>query len=499
MSERVEIPWPGHPYAPAPLALFARTSRGNADGTLTPAVIVDDAGRAIRKTPLLQLRELARHAWLRVCTGALRAIAWLVTKHRAPEVAAATPGPGPVVLVLPVLPDLSHTFVYREVLAMRRQRPDWRVVALARDARAPVHAEAAELAKHAVFLRRDGITAAAARALRWLLRRRGRELFALYRAQPGGSTGDLLGKLPLRDARHPGNAFALADQLRALRPRHVHVYASTYATNVAMGAAHLLGVPFSISSYVDFEFPYAHKMLAAKLARTAFFRVVTAYCRDRLLALPETAAIAAERVPVILLGLDLANWQQRAALRGDGVLVSAARLVRKKGLHVVPKALATLRARGVACRWRVLGDGPERDALQRACTEHGVAGLVEFVGPRDNAAVRAELLTADLALLPCVVAPDGDRDGIPIFLCEAMALGVPVVTTPVSGIPELVRDGDTGFLARPEDSDALADVLQRALGDRELARAVGERGRAAVNAKLDVDVLTRDLVAWIER
>ena len=114
--------------------------------------------------------------------------------------------------------------------------------------------------------------------------------------------------------------------------------------------------------------------------------------------------------------------------------------------------------------------------------------------------IRAQqlLLAADAAVLPCVVASDGERDGIPIFLCEAMALGVPVVTTRVSGIPELVRDGDTGVLCAPGDTNALADALARVLGDPEFASAIGARGRAAVHRELDVDRLVGRLIARIE-
>jgi glycosyltransferase involved in cell wall biosynthesis len=266
-----------------------------------------------------------------------------------------------------------------------------------------------------------------------------------------------------------------------------------------MGAARLLGVPSSISSYVDFEFAYSHKMLAAKLQQATFCRVVTNFCAERLRALPAASATPATRIPVVLLGLDLDHWQQRATPRGDGTLVSAARLVPKKGLHFVPPALDLLRKRGIHCRWRVIGDGPELDTLQRLCERHGVADRVQFLGPLDNAAVRSELLTADLALLPCIVAADGERDGIPIFLCEAMALGVPVVTTPVSGIPELVRDGDTGWIAAPGDCNALADVLAHALTDTATTQAIAARGRAAVHRGLDVDKLASLLVAEIER
>ena len=490
------VRWAGHPWATAPVAqiLAARRAAPN-------TVVVDDAGREVPFGRWAVVRETARELLRAGLDALLAGLVWTCVGRRAPAVARATAGPGPTVVVVPVLPDLSHTFVYREVLAMLRQRPDWRVVALERRHDAPLHDEAKALLAHAEFLPRDGVLARFGRVLRCLATRRGRALFALYRSAQDGSCRDLLGKQVLRDPRHPGIALALADRLRrdpAGAPRHLHVYSSTYATNVTMGAALLLGVPFSVSSYVDFEFPYAHRLLAEKVARASFFRVVTADCARRLLALLGPTAPSPDRVPVVLLGLDLGAWQADAVPPRRGVLVSAARLVEKKGLVLMPPALAELARRGLSCRWLVVGDGPELPAIQAACARHEVADRVEFRGPQGNQVVRQLLLAADVAVLPCVVAADGERDGIPIFLCEAMALGVPVVSTPISGIPELVRDGDTGVLCAPGDWQALADALARLLQDPERAAAIGARGRAAVHRELDVDRLVGRLIARIE-
>ena len=483
------VVWQGRPYCPAPLAAIRAAGPG--------ALVVDEKGERVPFGPLRFAREGVRGLWLRALDAFCGAAAAAVAPRSAPPVRAGRPGRGPVVLLLPVLPDLSHTFVYREVLSMLRQRPDWRVVVLQHNPTAPVHREAAELLPRVQFLRRDAITRRAVRVLGWLLRRAGRELFALYRERPGGGVRDLLGKNPLRDPRHPGNAFNLADQLAALDPRHLHVYSSTYAANVAMGAAHLLDVPFSISSYVDFEFAYDHQMLAEKMARARFFRVVTAFCAARLrerLALPADDT----RVFVLWLGVDLENWQAPRRAARDGALVSAARFVEKKGLRFVPAALAELRRRGVPFRWVLIGDGPELAPIRSECERLGVADAVQFLGPKGNDVVREQLLGAAAALLPCVIAEDGERDGIPIFLCEAMALGVPVVSTPVSGIPELVTDRETGFLCAPGDPAALADTLAAALGDPARAGAIGAAGRALVHRELDVDRLTARLVARIE-
>ena len=486
------VVWRSHPRAPAPVQAILRARRSGS------CRVEDDHGREVACGPARLLYEGARAAILRIGGAAIGLLARACCPRRSPPIRRDGADPsGPVVLVVPVLPDVSHTFVYREVLALLDARPDWRCVALAAEARAPQHPEAIALMQRSVFLPRTGVFLRLARMLRWLCTSRGRELFSLYRASEGGSVAALLHKRAIADARDPGNAFELADLLRGMRPRHVHVYSSTHPTNVAMGAAHLLAVPFSISSYVDFEFDYSHKLLAEKFARATFFRVVTQFCARALVA-TLGASCEPSRVAVVYLGLDLENWSERAPLAGRGVFVSAARFVEKKGLRYVPAAIKALRERGITVRWRLVGDGPEREAIHAEVVAAGVADLVDFLGPLDSAAMRRELLAADAAVLPCVVAQDGERDGIPIFLNEAMALGVPVVTTSVSGIPEMVRDGETGFLCEPRDSRGLADALLRALTDRAVASRVGANARELVRAQLDVRATSAQLLARID-
>lgn len=489
------VTWQGWPHAPAPLAAI-RAARRHDRST----VVVSDAGRPVPWGYFTAFRELARGLWQRgldlLLAGWIRST---VARRSPPVRTLVQKASGPVVLVLPVLPDLSHTFVYREVLRILSSRPDWRVVVLERNERVPIHPEVAALLPAACFVPTEGVTRRALRLMRGLLTRRGREVFSLYLAQPGGAVGDLLGRNPLRDPRHPGNAFRLAEMVGPMQPRELHVYSSTYSANVAMGAAHLLGCSLSISSYVDFEFAYAHKLLAEKIARSRFFRVVSAYCRARLREQPGLPWLSDDRVPVVDFGIDLKQWPHSAPLAGRGVLVSAARLVPKKGFHLVPPALAQLRSRGIVCHWRLIGDGPERSTLQGLCAEHGVADMVEFLGARDSSFVRQELLGADLAVLPCVMVADGERDGIPVFLAEAMALGVPVVTTPVAGIPELVKDRQTGFLSAPGDVPALVNLLAELLMAPKSTHAVAAGGRSIVEHKFDVDITASQLIGHIER
>lgn len=428
-------------------------------------------------------------------TARLGANILLLLFGRSPQPASVPSSAAPLTIVLPILPDLSHTFVYRETLAILRQRPDTRVLCLEHNHGAPQHAEVTSLLPHVRFVPHRGVVAHYLDVFGSMLRRPRRTacLLALYAQRSGGSAGDLFGKNPLRDARHPGRAFALARALNG--SGHVHVYGSTYAANVVMGAALLTAAPFSISSYVDFDFAYDFKMLDEKYRRATFFRVCTQYCQRRL---RELIGAVPARTPVVLWGLELDAWPRAWQPAGTGRLFTACRIVAKKGLHLLPPALAELRDAGIAFAWRIAGTGPELERLRSLVRQHRLDDRVTFLGALHNDAVRRELEQADLFVLPCVIAADGERDGIPIAITEAMATGVPVLTTPVSGIPEVVRDGDTGFLVAPDDVPALAARLRELLVAPERTRDVAARGRREIEATHSVDDSATALLRCID-
>lgn len=494
----VHVPWIGRPWSVAPLARAWRSRRRGR----TVQWIDDDAGVG-RCGLAFFLREGCRSAWFVCWNLAATIVAMLLLPRRAPPPRPSTDdasGTGPIAIVVPILPDLSHTFVYREIARLCAHEPGLSVHVLEAGDQATVHPEAARLWESAIFVPRDGITAHFWRVIRYFVGspRRARRLLGLY-ARSGTPRGfrALLGKLPLRDPRHPARAFALADVLARRPAGPIHVYGSTYAANVALGAAVLLDRPFAISSYVDFDFDYDMKLLREKFEHARFFRVCTDFCGVRmreLLTLPDTT-----RVPTIVWGLDVTEFRdlEPAVTADPPVLFSASRLVPKKGLHLMPPALAALRDRGIACRWIVAGDGAERERLESLVEEHGVADRVEFLGPIPNDVVRSRLRAATAAVLPCVIATDGERDGIPIFFTEAMALEVPVVATPVSGIPELIEHGVTGYLADEGDVDSLVEALANVLTDDEQRARIAATGRDLVLRTQDADASARTLLARI--
>ncbi len=171
------------------------------------------------------------------------------------------------------------------------------------------------------------------------------------------------------------------------------------------------------------------------------------------------------------------------------------RLVEKKGFHILIEAIRLLRAEGRDVQCRIVGDGEERENLAQQIAAAALEGSVRLIGSLPQSEVVREMRSAALLACPCVVGSDGNRDGLPTVLLEAMALGLPCVATDVTGIPELVRDGETGFLVPDGDPEALSDAIVRALDDADLRQRLSRQARALIEREFDV---TRNAAALRE-
>ncbi|HLC21309.1 MAG TPA: glycosyltransferase, partial [Candidatus Methylomirabilis sp.] len=200
------------------------------------------------------------------------------------------------------------------------------------------------------------------------------------------------------------------------------------------------------------------------------------------------------------LGIDPAYGTSRN-LRGYSstpLILGIGRLVEKKGFRYLLGAAELLKKRGVSFRCILIGEGPERARLG-ALSEHlNLDGIVEFAGALSNDRVREYLAPPNLLVAPSVYASDGERDGIPTVLVEAMACGVPVVSTRVSGIPELISNKENGLLVPDRDEVALADAIGRLLTDAALRDRLTEEGRKTVYSRFDIHQSSRKLWSLIE-
>jgi colanic acid/amylovoran biosynthesis glycosyltransferase len=207
------------------------------------------------------------------------------------------------------------------------------------------------------------------------------------------------------------------------------------------------------------------------------------------------ANLALRAIAVHHLGVDLARIPERDRTgHGGGFSVLfVGRMVEKKGLGVLLAAIAALRARGRDIEVQVIGDGPEDNALRAEASASGLDGSVTFHGEQPHDFVLRMMNRCDCLALPSVTAANGDQEGIPVTLMEAMAAGLPVVSTYHSGIPELVSDDETGLLVPERDAAALADALDRLMSEKGLADRLAASARRFVAAEFNAGIQNRKL------
>ncbi len=252
---------------------------------------------------------------------------------------------------------------------------------------------------------------------------------------------------------------------------HLHAQFIDAASTVAFIAARLTGATFSVTNHTAYN-PY---LPGPKLDHAAAFFSISRYDRRHLLDLA-----GREDVPtlqVLYQGIDTASFAGEREVRDGGPtrILTVSALKEKKGQDVLLKALARVVEGDVDVRLTVVGDGPLLPDLEALAERLGVRNRVEFAGSERPSSVSARLRRADIFVLACRQAENGDLDGIPISLMEAMAAGVPVISTRLSGIPELIEDGEEGRLAEPGDPDSLAAALQAAIADPAGARKMAAR------------------------
>jgi len=226
-------------------------------------------------------------------------------------------------------------------------------------------------------------------------------------------------------------------------------------------------------------------------AGSLFLPVCGAF-RDRLISM----GCDPGKIRVHHSGIDLRRftWTPRHREPGEPFrLITIARLVEKKGVEYGIRAVAELHGAGREVEYTVIGEGPLERELRGLARELGVAEKVRFLGPLDHDEVVAHLGEAHVLLAPSVTAASGDQEGIPNVLKEAMATGIPVVSTLHSGIPELVEDGVSGFLVEERDARALAERTAHLMDHPERWGPMGEAGRARVEAEYDSVRLNREL------
>jgi glycosyltransferase involved in cell wall biosynthesis len=298
------------------------------------------------------------------------------------------------------------------------------------------------------------------------------------------------------DARELAHALALAAEVRERGITHLHAHFASSATTVARLAARFAGVTFSFTAHAKdlYHESVDPQDLHDKL-RDAVAVITVSEFNVRYLA--RTWPLWSGKVHRIYNGLDLERFRFCPPGGRDPLIVSVGRLVEKKGFRYLIEACQILKERGTRFRCVIVGGGEDEAALRSQIDRLGLASQVSMEGPRPQREVMELVQSSAVFAAPCVIGTDGNRDGLPTVLLEAMALGTPCVATDVTGIPEVIHDGETGLLVRQEDPWSLANAVEVLLADIDLQTRLARRARALIEAEFDVHRNTASLSALI--
>jgi len=385
----------------------------------------------------------------------------------------------PIAYVLKMYPRLSETFILNEILELERQGQPVHIFSLRPSDDQRHHADVALVRARVTTVPQQSLPASRSMArahLEMLRHERPRYLRRLWR---------VLRHRRARSLEAFGQAVFIAARLRRLGIVHAHAHFASTATSVVREAHRISGVGYSFTAHAKdiFTDDVRADDLALKLEDARFVVTVSDFNVSYLSAIAPGA-----RIVRIYNGLDLQRFAANGRYRDDPPrILAVGRLVEKKGFGDLVAACGLLRERGRMVRCEIVGTGTLARELRRTVVALGLGHSIELAGALTRDEVIARYRRAAVLVAPCVVGADGNRDGLPTVLTEAAALGVPLVATDVTGIPELVRDGETGLLVPQGDPVALADAIARTLDDPLGTERRVAAGRALVEAEFDLE------------
>ena len=380
--------------------------------------------------------------------------------------------PADLVVVVNLFPRLSETFVLQELLELERQGARLHVIAV-RHPEELVQLEGVERLQAEV----EYLPEVAPFALNRTVRMRIRAAHAALCLEAPKRYLNALGEIsasPDFSRTALRRSVLLAHRLLQLDSPPVYVHFAHKPATVARFAARLAGIPYGLSAHAKDIWLTPSAELARKVRDAEV--VLTCTCGGQA----HLERLAGGRTPVELVyhGVDTDALAPSDVASQHPVILSVGRLVEKKGYPTLLRAAALLRDRGIGFQLHIVGEGPEWAALQRLVHELGLGRRVSFLGPLMESEVREQYAEAQVFALACQELTNGDRDGIPNVIVEAMACGLPVASTASPGVAEAVVDGESGLLVPQGDEEALAAALARLLADRELCQQLGMKGRA---------------------
>jgi glycosyltransferase involved in cell wall biosynthesis len=365
-----------------------------------------------------------------------------------------------ILYLIGVFPRRSETFIFREVEVMRRMTPI-RVVTFSKNTLEafddPAHIlDSVESPNNNLFNQ----------VLKYFLKKPVRSIrcIALWFFLPHRNAGKRW--KAIKKMRY---ALWFLDHIEKKPPHHIHVHFLGWVSEVALVVSRITGIPWSASAHANDIYVYRNA-LKNKLYEASFVSTCTSYNRQTLL----THANLVHKIHLDYHGIPIGIFNNfaRPSLTPTVThkIITVGRLVEKKGFNYLIQACAILKKRGFSFNLILIGDGPLYESLTSAIQHEDVGNCVTMIGELNNMQVLKEIASASLFVMPSIITPHGDRDGIPNVIIEAMFLQTPVVATNISGIPEVVKHRETGLLCEPGNAKALAESMIESFTQPEQTR-----------------------------
>jgi len=269
-----------------------------------------------------------------------------------------------------------------------------------------------------------------------------------------------------------------AGHCRRFGAEHIHVHFASRSLSLGLMIGMFTKLPVSCTVHAFDIFTRSPSSLRSRLAKCKFIAAISQFNVEYLRKI--CGKSVADLCHVVHCGIEVEEFRSLAHRPKPGRVICVCRLSRKKGLDFAIRACAKLRDDNVKFLFEIAGDGPQHRHLEELIERLHLEDNVKLLGAKPNDQLIEFFSQACVFLMPCIQTPDGDMDGIPVAMMEAMACEVPVVSTTISGIPELVEDGLTGRLAPEKDADALAEILKELLEDMDKTERLGKAGREHV-------------------
>lgn len=370
-------------------------------------------------------------------------------------------------------PATSHTFILREVIGLRARGFDITTASINPDRRPPESVTDEERVEResTYVLKRHGVVGALA-AMAWTLRRHPVGLLRGVKAMLQRSTANP--RLAPRHLFHFLEALMIGRWMAREQARHLHVHFATAGASVASLARSIFPITLSMMVHGPDEFAHVDReFFADKVASADFVFCISHFARSQTMY--HSAPQHWQKFDIVRLGIDPAVFKPAEPSPGRNfTLLCVGRLTPAKGQHLLLETLDRLRFAGKRVELHFVGDGPDRQSLQAQCTQLGLDDQVEFHGALNHHEVRSMYGRSDAFALPSFA------EGIPVVLMEAMAAGLPCISTRITGIPELITDGETGFMAAASDVDELVERVGQLVDSPELRQKLGRAGRERV-------------------